>query len=152
MCWWSWPSADDQATAATGTIFWPLAEGGRLLDGVLAQSEAQREALWRLRHSISEAQKHAGAGIKHDIVGAGFAGWRCFYSRGGILAAESLVPGVVVVAFGHLGDGNIHFNLNQPPAGCGLDFWPLGTGQRAGFMPWPLVWAAASPPSTASAP
>lgn len=81
-------------------------------DGVIATSGTQRDALWRLRHSMSEGQKIEGASIKHDIsVPVSRVGE--FVARASAWA-ESAVPGVRVVAFGHLGDGNVHFNLSQP--------------------------------------
>lgn len=89
-----------------------MLERGTVTDGMVATSGAQRDALWRLRHSMSEGQKIEGASIKHDIsvpvssVGA-------FVARASTWA-ETAVPGVRVVAFGHLGDGNVHFNLSQP--------------------------------------
>ena len=83
-----------------------------LTDGVVASSGSQREALWRLRHSMSEAQKKEGASIKHD-VSVPVARVPDFLELATTAAGE-LVPGVRVVAFGHLGDGNIHFNLSQP--------------------------------------
>jgi FAD/FMN-containing dehydrogenase len=89
-----------------------LSSGG-LRDGVVAASDSQAQSLWRLRHNISEAQKLAGAGIKHD-VSVPISRVAEFIERGTRVAHE-LVPGSLVVAFGHLGDGNIHFNLNQPP-------------------------------------
>jgi FAD/FMN-containing dehydrogenase len=85
---------------------------GLVTDGVLAQSGQQREALWQLRHSISEAQKKAGAGIKHDIS-VPVSCIPTFLDRASAYV-RGCVDGVRVVAFGHLGDGNLHFNLNQP--------------------------------------
>lgn len=100
-------------------------ERGLINDAVVAQSDAQRQALWRIRHSISEAQKVEGAGIKHDIS-VPISEVARFIRRGENLM-HALVPGSLLVAFGHLGDGNIHFNLNQPPDAAGDDFlakWP----------------------------
>jgi FAD/FMN-containing dehydrogenase len=85
---------------------------GTILDGALAGSLAQAEAFWRLRESMSEAQKHEGGSIKHDIA-VPVSKVPAFLER----AAEAVLgrsPGARVVAFGHLGDGNIHFNLMQP--------------------------------------
>ena len=87
-------------------------ESGLLRDGVIAQSGAQRAALWRMRHTISEAQKAAGAGIKHDIA-VPVSKIAIFLQRAEEYVRQR-IPEVLVVAFGHLGDGNIHFNLNQP--------------------------------------
>ncbi|MFW2405861.1 MAG: FAD-binding oxidoreductase, partial [Gammaproteobacteria bacterium] len=89
-------------------------DAGRVTDGVLASSSSQRDELWRLRHSISEAQKNAGAGIKHDIS-VPVSRIADFLDEARTTVTR-LVPGVHIVAFGHLGDGNLHFNLNQPDA------------------------------------
>jgi FAD/FMN-containing dehydrogenase len=91
---------------------------GLVSDAVLAGSAAQAKALWKLRESISEAQKHEGASIKHDIsvpvsrIPA--------FVREALAAAEKLIPGIRPVPFGHVGDGNLHFNFTQP-AGADAD-------------------------------
>ncbi len=87
-------------------------ESGLASDAVIASSEAQREALWRLRESLSESQKYEGGSIKHD-VSVPVRDIPAFIAEGSALA-EKLVPGVRPVPFGHLGDGNIHFNLSVP--------------------------------------
>jgi len=86
---------------------------GRAADAVTATSEAQRRGLWRLREAIPEAQRHEGAGLKHDIS---IEPQRLpvFIDEGSALIAR-IVPGARLVAYGHLGDGNLHFNLS--PAG-----------------------------------
>ncbi|MSO85827.1 MAG: FAD-binding oxidoreductase [Rhodospirillales bacterium] len=81
-------------------------------DAVIAQSEAQGAALWKLRESMSEAQKPEGGSLKHD-VSVPVARVADFVRRARALAV-ALVPGVRVCAFGHMGDGNVHFNLSQP--------------------------------------
>ncbi len=93
---------------------------GLITDGVVAASGPQRDALWRLRHSMSEAQKKEGASIKHD-VSVPVASMEQFLAQA-TPVVEQLVPGVRVVAFGHLGDGNVHFNLSQPPGADGAEF------------------------------
>jgi D-lactate dehydrogenase (cytochrome) len=87
-------------------------EASVITDGVLARSSSQRDALWRLRHSISEAQKHVGAGIKHDISVP--VSRVAEFLQKATPMAEKIVPGAQVIAFGHIGDGNIHFNLAAP--------------------------------------
>lgn len=89
-----------------------LQETGLISQGVVASSGSQRAALWGLRHNISEAQRSEGASIKHDVA----VPLACMdqFLRAATRAVEKLVPGVRVVAFGHLGDGNVHFNLSQP--------------------------------------
>jgi len=91
---------------------------GLVRDAVLAQSSTQRDELWRVRHAISEAQKKAGAGIKHDISVP--VSKVAIFLRRAEEFVRNRIPGVLVVAFGHLGDGNMHFNLNQP-AGMNAD-------------------------------
>ena len=89
-------------------------EKGLVTDAVLAGSSAQAKALWKLRESVSESQKHEGGSIKHDIsvpvsrIPA--------FMREALAAAEKLIPGVRPVPFGHVGDGNLHFNFTQPVA------------------------------------
>jgi len=88
-------------------------ESGEVLDAVIADSGAQAQLLWKLRETIPEAQKRASASIKHDIS----VPVSCvpeLLERGAALMREE-VPDLVVVAFGHMGDGNIHFNANQCP-------------------------------------
>ena len=85
---------------------------GIIEDASLASSLEQREAFWRIREMMSDAQKPQGGSIKHDVsvpVGAVPA----FLSEASA-AVEAFMPGARVVAFGHLGDGNIHFNVSQP--------------------------------------
>ncbi len=88
-------------------------EEGLVTDAVLAESAMQAEALWRIREGIPEAQSRAGAVIKHD-VSVPVSRIPEFIERGTRLLLDH-VPDGRVVAFGHIGDGNIHFNLLQPP-------------------------------------
>lgn len=86
-------------------------ERGRVRDAVLAQSEAQREALWRLRDSMAEAQKKEGVSLKHD-VSVPVSRVPQFIEEAS-RALEEAFPGVRIVAFGHIGDGNIHYNVSM---------------------------------------
>jgi FAD/FMN-containing dehydrogenase len=88
-------------------------EKGIAEDVALAASLDQRNAFWRLREHLSEVQKHEGGSIKHD-VSVPVASLPAFIAAA-TEAVEAAWPGARVVAFGHLGDGNIHFNLSQPP-------------------------------------
>jgi FAD/FMN-containing dehydrogenase len=83
-----------------------------VLDAAIAESEAQRAAIWRLREEHSEAQKREGASVKND-VSVPVSKVPAFIRRA-TAACEVLMPGIRVVPFGHMGDGNIHFNLEQP--------------------------------------
>ncbi|MEE9139457.1 MAG: FAD-binding oxidoreductase [Alphaproteobacteria bacterium] len=87
-------------------------EDGLVLDAAIAASEAQRQDLWRLREAIPEAQGREGGSIKHDIA-VPVSALPEFVARAtGRVTRE--MPGLRVVAFGHAGDGNVHFNLTQP--------------------------------------
>jgi FAD/FMN-containing dehydrogenase len=87
-------------------------ESGMAQEGIRAGSEAQRQRLWALRENISEAQKREGASIKHDIA-LPISRIAEFLERVAPLLAKAY-PGIRHVAFGHLGDGNLHFNLSMP--------------------------------------
>ena len=89
-------------------------EGGIVLDAVIAESRAQRAALWKLREEHSEAQKLAGASVKNDVSVPVSKVPELI--RRATEVCERLVPGIRCVPCGHLGDGNIHFNLVQPEA------------------------------------
>jgi FAD/FMN-containing dehydrogenase len=85
---------------------------GLIEDATIAQSVAQAKDFWRMRHGMSEVQKHEGGSIKHD-VSLPLSALPEFLTRA-TEAVERLVPGCRPVPFGHLGDGNIHFNVSQP--------------------------------------
>jgi len=84
-------------------------------DAVVASSAAQAQALWKLREGISESQKREGASIKHDIS-VPVAAIPDFLAKA-VPAVLAIAPGARPVSFGHLGDGNLHFNFNSPKAG-----------------------------------
>jgi D-lactate dehydrogenase (cytochrome) len=111
------------AAAARDSIEAELAtamEAGEITDAALAASEAQREMFWRLRETIPEAQSREGASIKHDISVTTSELPR-FIVEGAALVAQS-APGARLVSYGHLGDGNLHFNLSPPRGANGDDF------------------------------
>ena len=95
-------------------------EDGLVLDAALADSGAQRAALWRLREEHAEAQKREGASVKND-VSVPVSRVPELIARAAA-ACEALIPGIRPVPFGHLGDGNIRFNLEQPPGWTAADF------------------------------
>jgi FAD/FMN-containing dehydrogenase len=92
-----------------------LAEGmerGLVLDATIAESIEQGKAFWRVREMFGEVQRYAGGSIKHDIsvpVAAVPA-----FIREADAAVTALIPGARPLPFGHLGDGNVHYNVNQP--------------------------------------
>lgn len=88
------------------------AEDGHLLDAVIAKNESEAAELWRLRHSISEAERQDGKALKHD-VSVPLSKMQEFLRRGDELLAE-LRPDARLVAFGHVGDGNLHYNVVLP--------------------------------------
>ncbi len=88
-------------------------DDGLVVDAVVAGSPAQRASLWALREGVSEAQKVAGATIKHDVTVPIGALPRFVAEVGPRL--EALLPGVRLVTYGHVGDGNLHYNLSAPP-------------------------------------
>lgn len=85
---------------------------GEVGDGVLATSETQAGKLWALREHISEAQKIEGISIKHDVAVPVSRIADFLAAADAALAAA--YPGIRVVAFGHVGDGNLHYNLSKP--------------------------------------
>ena len=85
---------------------------GLLLDAVVAKNSAEVEKMWRLRHSIAEAERHAGKSLKHDIS-VPVSKMQEFLLRGDELLAK-MRPDATLVAFGHVGDGNLHYNVSLP--------------------------------------
>jgi FAD/FMN-containing dehydrogenase len=87
-------------------------EAGEVLDAAIPESEAQRAAIWRIREEHPEAQKREGASVKNDVSVPVSKVPELI--RRASEACRALIPGVRPVPFGHLGDGNIHMNLEQP--------------------------------------
>lgn len=100
------------ARALVEAIFEDAANGGLVEDAALAETIEHRKAFWHLRHGMSEVQKQEGGSIKHDIS-VPVAKIPEFLERA-IAAVEAQIPGCRPVPFGHMGDGNIHFNVSQP--------------------------------------
>ena len=91
-----------------------------VLDAAIAESEAQRGAIWKLREEHAEAQKREGASVKND-VSVPVSRVPELIERASA-ACRALIPGTRPVPFGHLGDGNIHMNLEQPEGMEAADF------------------------------
>jgi FAD/FMN-containing dehydrogenase len=105
-------SADGGAVREMEAILNSASEQGIILDAVVAASVGQARDLWRLREGISEAQKPEGGNIKHD-VSVPVARIAEFVALANA-AMEKLCPGCRPLALGHLGDGNVHYNIAQP--------------------------------------
>jgi FAD/FMN-containing dehydrogenase len=106
----------------------PALEDGFAEDAMVAASGAQAAALWRLRESIAEAERVQGPSVKHDVSVPVSA--MPEFIEDARAAVEAGFEGARVVAFGHLGDGNVHFNV-QPPAGTPPEAW---LADRAGAV------------------
>lgn len=108
--------ADTQVDAplrtALETALADAAEQGHIHDAVIATSDAQAAALWKLREEISEAQKREGKSIKHDIS-VPIARLPEFIDKADA-ALQRAFPGIRIVNFGHIGDGNLHYNCSMP--------------------------------------
>jgi FAD/FMN-containing dehydrogenase len=107
------PRADARLREGLEQVLEAALAAGTIADGVLAGSDAQRTAIWRLREEHTEAQRLEGASVKND-VSVPVSRVPELIERA-CAACRALIPAVRVVPFGHLGDGNIHFNLCQPP-------------------------------------
>jgi FAD/FMN-containing dehydrogenase len=95
-------------------------EAGIVDDAALAESLSQRQGFWKLRDEMSSAQKPEGGSIKHDIS-VPVATVPEFIAEADA-AVVKLMPGARPVPFGHLGDGNIHYNVSQPVGADTADF------------------------------
>jgi D-lactate dehydrogenase (cytochrome) len=93
---------------------------GVIDNAVMAESLEDRTRMWAFREQMSEVQSKEGASIKHD-VSVPIAAVPQLIAQG-IAAAERVSPGIRPVPFGHMGDGNIHFNFSQPSGADGKAF------------------------------
>jgi FAD/FMN-containing dehydrogenase len=105
-------------------ILGEAAEQGIVLDATIAQSETQRKDIWFIRQAIVEVQKREGGSIKHD-VSVPISELPDFVDKA-LAAIENFMPGARPMPFGHIGDGNLHFNVSQP----------LGMDKRAFLDQW----------------
>ncbi len=108
------------ARAALDSILAQGLERGIVDDAAIAANLSQRSAFWKLRDEMSAAQKPEGGSIKHDIS-VPVAAVPAFIGEANA-AVVKLIPGARVVPFGHLGDGNIHYNVSQPIGANTADF------------------------------
>jgi FAD/FMN-containing dehydrogenase len=106
------PRPDAGLRASLEAVLEQALADGLVTDAAIAESDAQRAAIWRLREEHSEAQKREGASVKNDVSVPVSKVPELI--RRATAACEALIQGVRCVPFGHMGDGNIHFNLEQP--------------------------------------
>jgi FAD/FMN-containing dehydrogenase len=118
-----WFVLTDLADAVPGGLEAGLAKAldlNLMTDAVIASSDNQRKSLWALREGMSEAQKREGASIKHDVA-APVSAVPSFIADA-MEGVARFMPKSRVVCFGHLGDGNMHFNISQPVDMAGPEF------------------------------
>lgn len=124
--------------ALLGRLLEPVFESGLAEDAVISSSEAQVEAFWHIRDSISEAERALGPAMQHDISVPVDRMPRFMIAAAA--AAEQRFPGVTATGFGHLGDGNVHFHV-RAPAGADRDSWYAGEGKAVSRFVYDLVVA-----------
>lgn len=107
--------AGDSLEARAQSALEDAMAGAWVTDAIMAQNQTQARNLWRLRETISEAAKREGAAIKHDIS-VPVASIPAFIEEATATVLEKF-PGARPVCFGHMGDGNLHFNFNAPVGG-----------------------------------
>ena len=113
-------AARDDVRGLMESVLADAMEDGLVRDAVIAGSGAQAADFWKIRETIPEAQKLDGASIKHDISVP--VSRIPVFMREAAAEAEAAVDGVRVCAFGHVGDGNLHYNMNQPVGADPADF------------------------------
>jgi FAD/FMN-containing dehydrogenase len=111
-------------------------EAGEITDATIAAGEAQAEALWTLRESISPAERARGPAVQHDIA-VPVAQMADFLELA-VHEVEAAFPGTRAFGFGHLGDGNIHFHVAAPP-GAASGSWEQDQGKAISRMVHDLV-------------
>jgi FAD/FMN-containing dehydrogenase len=130
------PQGAADAAATLGDALEPALADGLAEDAVIAASEGQAEGFWRIRDSISEAERHDGPSAKHDIS-VPVSAMPAFMEET-TRAVEARFPDSRVIAFGHLGDGNVHFNV-RAPAGAEGESWLRGEAEAVGAFVYDAV-------------
>jgi FAD/FMN-containing dehydrogenase len=133
------PSSSATARATLQDLLETELNSGRALDAVIAANDAQAKAFWRLRDCVSEAERASGPAIQHDIAVAveAMPDFMCDAAK----QIEAEFPGVKASAFGHLGDGNVHFHV-RAPEGIDPATWRAGQGKAASDRVYELVMLA----------
>ena len=117
------PGPSDRLESALTSAF----ERGIAIDATIAASEAQAEAFWRIRESLSEAERAQGPALQYDIS-VPVAKMPAFMVEAAV-AAERAFPGTTASSFGHLGDGNVHFHVRAPKGTSDGPAWIATQGQ-----------------------
>ncbi|ABY37522.1 FAD-binding oxidoreductase [Brucella suis] len=104
--------SEEDARTTLETILTEAFENDLIQDAAIAESVAQAQSFWKMREEMSWAQKPEGGSIKHDIS-VPVASIPAFIHEANA-ATLDMIPGARVVCFGHIGDGNLHYNLSQP--------------------------------------
>jgi FAD/FMN-containing dehydrogenase len=119
------PNPKQNLAALLTDVLQEAAARGTIKDASIATSLAQSRAMWKLRESVPEAQRHHGASLKHD-VSVPVSSIPTLIEEGSELVRR-LVPEGEVVSYGHMGDGNLHFNVSQRPDADQTVFLRRGT-------------------------
>ncbi len=130
------PDAKDRLTELLATVF----EADLVTDAVIAANEVQANSFWRLRDTISEAERAEGPTMAHDISVPVDA--MPSFMVDAARRVEAAFPGVTASAFGHLGDGNVHFHVRAPKGvgfGAAGEAWRHEVGEPAGSLVYDLV-------------
>ncbi|SCD22595.1 FAD-binding oxidoreductase [Brucella inopinata] len=104
--------SEEDARTTLETILTEAFENDLIQDAAIAESVAQAQSFWKMREEMSWAQKPEGGSIKHDIS-VPVASIPAFIHEANA-ATLDMIPGARVVCFGHIGDGNLHYNVSQP--------------------------------------
>ena len=132
-------AAAEQPEALAERLMAQAFERGLIQDATVSSSESQADAFWKLRDSISEAERAEGPAMQHDIS-VPVADMARFIIEAGA-AVEARFPGTEVAAFGHMGDGNVHFHV-AAPKGSDRAIWPDNPGKEISAFVHDLVVAA----------
>lgn len=130
------PSAADRLESALAEAF----EAGLAKDAAVAASEAQAEAFWKIRESLSEAERAQGPALQYD-VSVPVARMPAFMIQAAA-AAQQAFPGTTASSFGHLGDGNVHFHVRAPKGTSNGPAWIAADGGRINAFVHDAVVAA----------
>ena len=111
---------------------------GLVEDAVFSANETQAQAFWALRESVPQAERAKGPALQHDISVA-VERMPDFVDHA-VAEVEAAFPGTEAIAFGHLGDGNVHFHVIAPPGTAGFA-WETGPGKEISDKVYDMVTA-----------